>query len=598
MDDKEKETEVLTSDDSIEQLENKDETSSVEEVKEKVQEEKEPQSEEIKEDKKEELVTEEIKDEPKEETSSTPGPMAMEPVENNESKPEKKKKKHTGLVIFLIILAILGILACLFLPGMLGKKVEGGKVAVDKEEKASPYRITSNSLEDFDLYFLQLENNGKNTIYSPLSIKYALAMLNEGTDGESHKQIANIIGEYKAKKYNNNEHMSFANAMFIRDTFKDAIRTEYTDKLKETFGAEIFTEDFSSATPMNDWVSSKTFKLIDSLLDDDTVKGENFVLVNALAIDMNWNNQLQCKEGRTIPCMNYYVKYKHEKYNDHVNEIFGEFEKVDFNGKDVSAATIGASINKYDIIKDLGEDNIYNTVKTELQEYVNNGGEMCSKTVDEFMNEYMDELKSNYKRIDQSTDFLFYENEDVKTFAKDLKTYDGTTLQYVGIMPTSVSLTEYIKTVDAKSVNTIISNLKPIALESFKDGVVTKIHGNIPFFKYDYKINLIKDLEELGITDIFDIEKADMSKMLNGERQMIDDARHKAMIEFSNDGIKAAAATSMGGAGAAGCYIEFDHEYDVPVEEIDLTFNKPYMYVIRDKDTGEVWFTGAVFNPE
>ena len=74
------------------------------------------------------------------------------------------------------------------------------------------------------------------------------------------------------------------------------------------------------------------------------------------------------------------------------------------------------------------------------------------------------------------------------------------------------------------------------------------------------------------------------------------DAKHKANIEFSNDGIKAAAATAMGGAGAtSGPY--FEHLFKVPVKEIDVTFDKPYMYIIRDKSTGEVWFTGTVYEP-
>ena len=101
----------------------------------------------------------------------------------------------------------------------------------------------------------------------------------------------------------------------------------------------------------------------------------------------------------------------------------------------------------------------------------------------------------------------------------------------------------------------------------------------------------------MGINNIFDINKSDLSNMITGEKQYIDKAVHKANIEFSNDGIKAAAATAFGGSGAAGCYIDFDHEYEVPIEEIDLTFDKPYMYIIRDKATGEVWFTGTVYDP-
>lgn len=40
----------------------------------------------------------------------------------------------------------------------------------------------------------------------------------------------------------------------------------------------------------------------------------------------------------------------------------------------------------------------------------------------------------------------------------------------------------------------------------------------------------------------------------------------------------------------------FDYEWEVPIEEIDLTFNKPFLFIIRDKTSGEVWFTGAVYN--
>lgn len=37
--------------------------------------------------------------------------------------------------------------------------------------------------------------------------------------------------------------------------------------------------------------------------------------------------------------------------------------------------------------------------------------------------------------------------------------------------------------------------------------------------------------------------------------------------------------------------------YEVPIEVIDITFNKSYMFLIRDTSTGEVWFTGTVYEP-
>ena len=76
---------------------------------------------------------------------------------------------------------------------------------------------------------------------------------------------------------------------------------------------------------------------------------------------------------------------------------------------------------------------------------------------------------------------------------------------------------------------------------------------------------------------------------------MINPVLHKATIEFSNEGIKASAATSVGGFGAIDC--SFEHLYKVPVKVIDLTFDKPFIFFIRNTKTGEIWFTGAVYNP-
>ena len=107
-------------------------------------------------------------------------------------------------------------------------------------------------------------------------------------------------------------------------------------------------------------------------------------------------------------------------------------------------------------------------------------------------------------------------------------------------------------------------------------------------------MDLINNLKRFGITDIFDESKADLSN-LTSSKAVISKATHKANIEFSNVGIKAAAATAVGGAGATGCW--YDYIYDVPVEKIDLTFDKPYLFLIRDKESGEVWFTGTVYEP-
>ena len=161
-------------------------------------------------------------------------------------------------------------------------------------------------------------------------------------------------------------------------------------------------------------------------------------------------------------------------------------------------------------------------------------------------------------------------------------------------MPKKDELSDYIKNIKAKEINNVIKNLKTIELDNFDDGVITEIFGNIPIFDFEYSLDLIGDLGKLGIKNIFDIKKADLTN-LSSSKVVINDASHKANISFSNDGIKASAVTTFGGYGAGGC--GFDYKYDVPVKKIDLTFDKPYMFIIRNKNTNEVWFTGAVYEP-
>ena len=165
----------------------------------------------------------------------------------------------------------------------------------------------------------------------------------------------------------------------------------------------------------------------------------------------------------------------------------------------------------------------------------------------------------------------------------------------MGIMPKDMGLQAFIEASDAKSLDRIVSGLKPVEAGSFEDGILTVIEGYIPMFSYDYELKLMEDLKAIGIKDVFDADKADLSG-LSSVKTYIGAAVHKATIDFSNDGIKASAATALGGMGDAGP--GFEYWFEVPVKRIDLTFDRPFLYLIRDKATGEVWFAGTVYQPE
>lgn len=534
-------------------------------------------------------------------------------------KEEKKKKPVVAIILIIIALLALIVLAIFYFRPKKAADDKTDDTIVTQNKFKSEYRMSGNSIEKIDLAFLKLENEEKNKIYSPLSIKYALEMLSEGTNGDTKEQIDAVIGDYKANKYENNDNMSFANAMFIRNTFDNNVKQEYKDRLITKYNAEVILDSFESPNTINDWVSNKTFKLINNLVDN--VDDKDFFLVNALAIDMKWNYQIHCDGASVdnVPCYGatgttrfermstYSVLYNHEKLEGEDNEYekisypyAGEYSyaSINFNGKEnIKGAKVLADFNRYDAVKTIGEDKIREEVGKAYDEYVSQGGPVYEgETKESILDGYIESLNDNYGKAAQSTDFMLYDDDNVKAFAKDLKTYNGTTLQYVGIMPKTEKLTDYVNNLKVEDVNKVINNLKELKIENFKEGYVTVIEGDIPLFEYEYELQLMDDLKKLGITDVFEPKKADFSNMINnGEGTSIVEAKHKAKIEFSNEGIKAAAATEEGGYGNT--RIGFNYLYEVPTIKINLTFDNPYLYLIRNKDTGEVWFIGTVYEP-
>ena len=150
------------------------------------------------------------------------------------------------------------------------------------------------NLDDFTLSFLKLENNERNMVYSPLSIKYALKMLADGADGNTKTEIDNLIKDLDLTKYENiKDVLSLANSVYVREEYKENILKEYTDTLAQNYNAEVKYDSFESAVNINNWIEEKTLGIIKNLLDDSAVQDPAVImlLINALAIDMEWGYQ-------------------------------------------------------------------------------------------------------------------------------------------------------------------------------------------------------------------------------------------------------------------------------------------------------------------
>lgn len=311
-----------------------------------------------------------------------------------------QRKNYTWIIILAVLLVIVGGVIVYFVK-FRNNDTPNDEIETKDNNKYLAYRLAGNSLEDFDLYFLQLENEKKNKLYSPLSIKYALGMLEEGAEGETKDQISNIIGTYSPKKYTNSANMSFANALFIRDSFKDSILSSYVDILTNKYSAEVMFDSFNTPDALNDWVSNNTFKLINDLIDKDGFDRADFVLVNALAIDMEWVNIFQLANY-----LDWGVSFKYENFASEGMEglkLPTDSHKLDFNGTLVKSLKVDAVANKYDIVNVLGEDNIRQNISTKYEEFINSEfyQENCmdGNTIDTatLVNNYVNILINNIK---------------------------------------------------------------------------------------------------------------------------------------------------------------------------------------------------------
>ena len=517
------------------------------------------------------------------------------------------KRKLTGLLALLLAMAML--LSACTVKGGNGESQTTTTTTKPEATPTQPTKITGIEVSDLDVAFLKAENAEVNKVYSPLSIKYALNMLAAGTAGASKQQIVDLLAGSMVNQYLSGENLSLANALFIRDAFRDGVKQSYIDALQAGFGADVIFDPFTSPATLNDWVKGKTLGLIPNLLDtiDPTT---DFALVNALGIDMEWKNKF-CSVGFDDKETGFHdsVSYNHEDYWVSCNSHTVESHQFADGAIIASCLEFFASMDNYDIVSILGEDNIRQTVGDTYREWIAENGydswhsrELSDPAeieaeIERYLDEYIADIKANYTEKGEtiSIDFSVYTDDTVKVFAKDLKTYNGTTLQYVGIMPTNEDLDEYVSRVDGATLQHVVENLKDLKRENFEDGVITRIKGFVPKFKMEYDLSLMDDLKAMGVTDVFDGEKADLSALTDAEGAYISEALHKANVEFTQDGIKAAAASFVGGKGAGGP--AFDYIYDVPIVDIDLTFDRPFMFLIRDKDSGDVWFMGTVYDP-
>ena len=90
-------------------------------------------------------------------------------------------------------------------------------------------------------------------------------------------------------KYSNKDNvLSFANAIYIRNDYKQYMKESYQNTLIQKYNAEVNYDTFENARNVNQWIENKTMGIIKNMLQDNQMRMNRILLINALAIDMEW----------------------------------------------------------------------------------------------------------------------------------------------------------------------------------------------------------------------------------------------------------------------------------------------------------------------
>ena len=399
------------------------------------------------------------------------------------------KKFEKVLIIIVIVLAI-GV--ALFFG--LTKKPDS-----KPSDNPKPIKPTEHNDSSFNLNLIKTVNSSytSNYLISPYSIEIALNMLKEGAAGNTKDEIEKTVGTRDINKVSKD--VKIANAMFVKNKYKKDIKDNYYSIIKSNYDADILYDDFKTPDVINNWVNKKTDKMIDKVLDQID---PNFVLglANAIAIDVNWENEFECTSTTSE-----------------------EFTKLDGT--------------KYDVQM----------------------------------------MHQSYKY-----DTKYFETDDAKGIIIPYASEDDSNLEFVGILPTN-DISAYIESLTKEKIASIDSNTNEAS---------DKLHINLSLPRFSYSFDLLNFMDVLitmGIKDAFS-SAANFKNISDNVPLVVSQAIHKTYIELNEKGTKAAAVTFFG----------MKENAMIPAQDfevIDIKFDKPFAYMIRDSKTKEILFFGVTYEP-
>jgi serpin B len=152
--------------------------------------------------------------------------------------------------------------------------------------------------------------------------------------------------------------------------------------------------------------------------------------------------------------------------------------------------------------------------------------------------------------------------------------YIGNQVSMLVVVPDQGRFEEFEDQFSIEELNHIVDSLNYSPLEL-----------TFPKFEFETEISLASTLETMGMPTAFS-DAADFSGMTGARDLFISDVFHKAFVSVDEEGTEAAAATAV-----------VMTLTSMPESPIELTVDRPFLFLIQEHETGTVLFMGRVVNP-
>ena len=162
------------------------------------------------------------------------------------------------------------------------------------------------------------EGDNANTLISPASIMFALGMTENGADGETLKQMEDVVNggtdyekmneilAFLSDKLRNSEDVNWnvANSVWFKNDGTWQMKDGFLNNVVNYYRSEVYKAAFDqqTVTDINNWVNDETYGMIPEIIKTLTPDAR-MVLVNAIAFEGEWMQKYEdsdIEENRTF----------------------------------------------------------------------------------------------------------------------------------------------------------------------------------------------------------------------------------------------------------------------------------------------------------